>query len=144
MCYISHLTSLVYYCYCYWTHSVYTQLFFIYICIKIDGLQCVVVTWRKHCMTSVYSSVDTWAGIRRVSKMSGPQNTVDTWKIMFFSNIVFYVRCSWSISFLIQFFHEHQPHRMQKNCAQNSCAAIAQLILFETVENDICNLYISL
>ena len=76
--------------------------------------------------------------------MSGPENTGDTWKIMFFSNIMFYVSSTEDYQILIPFLHEHQPHRTQKNCVQNSGAAIAQLMLLKTVENDICNLYISL
>jgi len=49
-----------------------------------------------------------------------------------------------SYQFLIPFLHEHEPRHIWKNCIQNSGAAIAELILLKTVEDDICNLYISL
>jgi hypothetical protein len=56
-----------------------------------------------------------------------------------FSNVTFYVRCSEVCQFLIPFLHEHESHHILKTCIQNSGAAIAQLILLKTVENDICN-----
>jgi hypothetical protein len=49
-----------------------------------------------------------------------------------------------SYQFLISFLHEHGPHHIRKYYIQNSGAAIAQLILLKTVENDTCNLSISL
>jgi len=55
-------------------------------------------------MDSVYNSVRTSVGIRRVSQIGGPQDKVDTWKSMFFQNVTFYVRCSEVYQFLIPFF----------------------------------------
>jgi hypothetical protein len=48
-----------------------------------------------------------------------------------------YVRCSEVYLFLTPFLHEHEPHYVLKNYIQNSGAALAQLILLKTVENDI-------
>jgi len=49
-----------------------------------------------------------------------------------------------SYQFLIPFLHVHEPHHIRKYYIQNSGATIAQLTMLKTVEDDICNLYISL
>jgi len=53
MCYISHLTFLVCYCYCYWTQCVHIIVPYIHM-YKIDVLQCADVMWRKHSMDNVH------------------------------------------------------------------------------------------